>query len=93
MTDSETTTHAVHIRRNSDGLVRVYHDDTPWEEGSDFLWLDGNYSCDCNRYLFFQRSADEPEIDNPACGDTAYSIVKFVLADGSEIAVKDAVNV
>lgn len=76
----------VYIRRNSDGVVRVYHDTYPWEEHSDYMWLDGgNYSCDCNRYLFFQRSADEDEEDDRPCGETAYSIMKFVNFDGKII--------
>jgi hypothetical protein len=29
---------------------------TDWEgEFDDFIWSEGNYSCDCNRSLFFQR--------------------------------------
>jgi hypothetical protein len=81
----------VHIRRNIDGVIRVYLYDGGWEEYSDYMWLaGGNYSCDCNRYLFFQRSAGGDEVEHP-CGDTAYSILKFVLPDGTEVAGDDDV--
>lgn len=61
----------VEIRRNSDGVVRKYQDEYEWH--GDYIWADGNYSCDCNRYLFFQRVAKEPEGDCE-CGDGAYSV-------------------
>ena len=36
------------IRRNSDGLMR--RDPKSWEWCGSFIWADGNYACDCNRY-------------------------------------------
>lgn len=84
-TEKAAGSYDVYIRRNADGLVHVYHYDGPWEEHSDYMWFEGNYACDCNRYLFFQRAADEPESDDRQCGETAYFIEKFVLSDGSEI--------
>ena len=79
---------AVHIRREADGLVRVYNYDYDggWEDYFDYMWFHGgNYSCDCNRYLFFQRAAGEDDSGDNPCGETAYSIVKIVLPDGREI--------
>jgi hypothetical protein len=32
-----------------------------------YMWMQGNYSCDCNRLLFMGLDVD---IDNPPCGDT-----------------------
>jgi len=46
-----------------------------------FLWADGNYSCDCNRAIFFDRPEDD-EAEYP-CSDGAY-LVK-VVADGEVI--------
>lgn len=71
----------VEIRRNSDGLVRKYHDpNLVWyDDGSRYIWSEGNFSCDCNRALFFACAADEEDPDTP-CGDTAYSV--RVVSDG-----------
>jgi predicted dehydrogenase len=67
------------IRKNKTGEIREYKDELYWgnwyrsEEPSTFIWEDGNYSCDCNRYLFFQRVKNENE-DNKKCGDELYSV-------------------
>ena len=69
----------VHLRRNSDGLVRQIKQDGNWtgEDGHEFLWTEGNFGCDCNRHLFFERAAgDEPAWDDLECGQSAYTIVK-----------------
>jgi hypothetical protein len=70
----------IEIRRNSDGVVRKYQDNYDW--GGDYIWADGNYSCDCNRYLFFQRAADDDEDDNTGCSDGKYS-VRITSEDGA----------
>lgn len=48
------------------------------EDGSGpalFIWTDGNYSCDCNRALFFLRAAgDDEDWDAIVCGDGGYKI-------------------
>ena len=65
----------VHIRRNSDGVVRVHS--FSWDDDSDgsqsFMWSEGNYGCDCNRALFFARAVNEDDPDHD-CGDTAFSV-------------------
>lgn len=40
-------------------------------EPDDYLWSEGNYSCDCNRSLFF-HDWNEPE--KRECGDSEFSI-------------------
>ena len=74
----------VHIRRNADGAVRVYpFPEYGWDtDGSDFIWSDGNYACDCNRHLFFERAGgNDPYwnegVSEPGCGMTAYNIRIF----------------
>lgn len=74
----------VHIGRNSDGEVRIqYWPEYGWDEtGSDYIWADGNYACDCNRYLFFERAGGaEPNWDEGSCGDAAYSVRIYDLAE------------
>lgn len=72
-----------HIRRNADSVVRDYP--TTWDvvdefEVDEYLWSEGNYSCDCNRALFFARAGGEPDPVRP-CGEVAFS-VQIVGTDG-----------
>lgn len=61
----------VFIRKEATREVRKHVDSSPWD--GDYIWADGNYSCDCNRHLFFERAAgNEPEWDSGACGDEAW---------------------
>lgn len=64
------------LRRNADGATAdVTDQSSDWDEAG-FIWTDGNYGCDCNRYLFFERAhGRDPDFDDGECGDTAYSIV------------------
>jgi hypothetical protein len=67
----------VYIRRASDGVERIYHTDGILEEDNEtlatYIWEEGNFSCDCNRYLFFQRAVDEKEINDCCkCGYGGY---------------------
>jgi hypothetical protein len=71
----------VHIRKQSDGVVRVYKTDglldDDGEHLSTYIWEEGNFSCDCNRYLFYQRAVDADEDDNAPdgfCGEDKYRI-------------------
>ncbi len=66
------------IRDNATGIVREYQDDAVLMNGdaepSVFIWEDGNYSCDCNRRLFFARAAGEDEDWDSECSDGLYSV-------------------
>ncbi len=64
----------VHILDTLTGETRVYTHAFPWGEGSDYLWSEGNYGCDCNRHLFFCRAIDAPEDEDRPCGFTRYLI-------------------
>ncbi len=72
----------VHIRRNADGVERIYpFPEYGWDtDGSDYMWADGNYSCDCNRHIFFCNAGGEPEGAQSECGDTRYSVRIFDMA-------------
>ena len=68
------------IRNNETGEIREYSDEVWWDFNepyddypNDFIWSEGNYSCDCNRCLFFQRAKNENE-DDCKCGDELYSV-------------------
>jgi hypothetical protein len=68
-----------HIRNNSTGEVRLYKTDELLEDGSPhpntFIWEEGNYSCDCNRALFFGYALNQQweDIDHP-CGEGGFSV-------------------
>ena len=47
------------------------------EETNRFVWEHGNFSCDCNRHLFWAREANEPEDDDLACSDGAWRVAFF----------------
>lgn len=93
--------YTVHIRNNETGEVRHYRSDDvltyayPESREPDQLWIwkEGNYSCDCNRALYFCRAADEAEIDVPCDVDgkpRAYSVTHVTLDDGREISIDEA---
>lgn len=65
------------IRRESDGVIRPYENDYYGE----FIWSEGNYSCDCNRAIFFANTDEDDECE---CGDTRYT-VRIIAKDGSGV--------
>jgi hypothetical protein len=82
--------YSVTIIRNSDGERATISHDGDWDEGAEFIWSEGNYSCDCNRAIFFARERDEPDpwppcecgkvpaeckCQHPPCGDTLFSVI------------------
>lgn len=66
------------IKNNETQEIREYETDELMLEGEDtphtFIWEDGNYSCDCNRTLFFLRAKDEEEPEDPPCSEGKYSV-------------------
>lgn len=86
----------VYIRRVSDGVERIYHTEGILEDDNETLsthiWANGNFSCDCNRYLFFQHAADEQEVDeNCKCGHGGY-LVWIVNPINKETVYDERVN-
>lgn len=85
----------VTIVRVSDGVERIYQDESPWipaDEhglGSVWWWTEGNGGCDCNRALFFARAAGEELETDPICGEERYRIPFITLPDGTRISVDD----
>lgn len=74
----------VHIRKNDTGEIRIYNCMTYFDDAdlpSIYVWEDGNYSCDCNRRLFFARINNEEEDWESGCSDTEYSINIFLDND------------
>lgn len=68
------------IRNNATREVRRCEFDIP-KEADDYsyklLWQEGNFSCDCNRRLFFEQSIEGREgsdDENIVCGDGGFSV-------------------
>lgn len=45
-----------------------------WENDPVFIWWEGNYSCDCNRDLFFNRISNPAYDTDMPCGESAYKL-------------------
>lgn len=65
------TSCTVEIRKNETGEIRLMRD-LDWH--GDFIWSEGNYSCDCNRSSFFGDDED--------CSEGKYSV--RITADSGE---------
>lgn len=78
---------AVHLRHVPTGETRVYRTEEPeWEDGwSDFIWDEGNYSCDCNRWLFWERAAGRSPATDVPCSDGVYRVDRIVREDTGEV--------
>lgn len=73
----------VYITDTETGETRVQVEPYEWDDRFEYLWGDGgNFSCDCNRSLFFTRAGDEEEIDIH-CGMERYIIE--VKVDGEPV--------
>lgn len=68
---------------------RWVQENYPWEEHSEYMWVDGNMSCDCNRHLCFEHAGgrrDSDELrDEAKCGDDKYNLIGFEFPDGERL--------
>jgi len=84
------------------GETRTFDDElyTTADYDGLYIWEDGNYGCDCNRYLFWERAGGrEPfeEGDELHCGSSEYRVDQIVrVSDGAvlytEITTPSGVN-
>lgn len=67
-----------HIRKNSTGEVRLYNTSEILDAGenypSAYMWEEGNFSCDCNREIFFEEVVGKEATEFPGCQDGHYSV-------------------
>lgn len=71
--------------QTGDEGVYEYDNDTPPDpdaespfDGDEFLWMDGNFACDCNRLLFIARALGRPDPD-VTCGEDRVVIVEATI--------------
>lgn len=68
------------IRNNETGEIREYATEEILETGNEHPsisnWKENNYSCDCNRLLFFNRAKDEEKEEDwdVACTNGKFSV-------------------
>ncbi len=97
-----SNTYDVHILNVATGETRIHvdpwHDMYEYEPGGQFrsfMWEEGNYSCDCNRHLFFERAVgNEPDWDtnlrcNTSKTDRKYRVVKITVTGDDEVLYAD----
>ena len=85
----------VTIRDTATGEERTYEEDAPdWKPDdyhpggfSDYIWREGNYSCDCNRGNFFTAANGEESRDEE-CGHSRYR-VRILDADTGALLYED----
>lgn len=73
------------IRRNSDGVERwTEHAPADPADLVEYIWMGGNYACDCNRGDFFAETAGEPDEEH-VCGGNAFTVLR-IERDGAVLA-------
>jgi hypothetical protein len=61
--------------------TQMYREEASYESYafSPFNWEHGNYSCDCNRSLFFRRGmGEDPDVEEAECGDGRYIVLAAI---------------
>lgn len=58
--------------------------DSEWDESSDYLWGEGNYSCDHNRILFFHNWEKEAEDEGVDCS-TRHYVILSIMSGGQQV--------
>lgn len=85
-------TYKVAIRKNETGEVRIRTiEGLDWHkaDGGDdmYWWTEGNFGCDCNRELEFERAGGNDPNLGTKCGDERYSVLYAELPDGTRIEI------
>lgn len=75
---------ALIIRRNADGVVRRLSMESMGGYHGDYIWSEGNFSCDCNRGIFFAEAEGELNPDRD-CGDDAFAVRIIADNNGHEL--------
>ena len=78
MSTQQTTPCVVRITDTKTETSVTYHDEWLSEhELSKYMWSEGNFSCDCNRRLFYNRTLDpcfEVDWSGANCGEGRYRV-------------------
>jgi hypothetical protein len=89
-----TVLYRAHITHKPSGKTAVYEDSFTHDTWGDCLhamkwaWTEGNYGCDCNRSLFFERSLKDgeesplPEHYEATCSEGLFAVSHLDTEDG-----------
>ncbi len=78
------------VRRKADGVTATTRGHFIDDDNARFMCSDGNYGCDCNRHLFFERGLGHTaECGSHPCGDKVYEYVSVTSVDGGRVVHKD----
>ena len=69
-------------RTNETRLIEAEDTETGGLHGLLFNWFENNFSCDCNRSLFFYDWDDSKELP---CGDGTIVIEEITDSEGNEV--------
>lgn len=72
--------------------IRVYYPEPfDWDEKRQIIWqwTEGNYGCDCNRYLFFQRAMNDDESEDIDHNGRNYLVSHIELTNGECIRIDE----
>lgn len=77
---NNTMEYTFYLRNTATGECNTRKNEYKSEGDMLFLWLEGDYACDCNRSLFLYDFDREKQLE---CGDEIIVIDKIVRPDGS----------
>lgn len=70
------------LRKVESGEEVSFVEDHVSELSALWMWQDGNYSCDCNRELFFERAkGKDPDLDEVWCSEGRFEVVSLEPTD------------
>lgn len=79
----------VHLRHTETGDTNIYHSPVDYTDlrNIEYMYGEGNYSCNCNRLLFlYDWSIDDERI---SCGSGLVAIDKITDRDTDEVLFED----
>ena len=72
----------IYIKNKVSGVEVKFTED--WDYNSYYLWSSGNFSCDCNRQLLFNRELGIETEELISCGNKIYEVSIHTL-DGQPL--------
>jgi hypothetical protein len=81
----------VAIQQKSSGIVATHSATGHYDENGfmEFMWSEGNWSCDCNRAAFFREALGRPKAGFSLCGKSRYRIVSIRDKETGEVVYEE----
>ena len=75
---------------NETGEIRIRDMNVDFHDYSLFWLTEGNFGCDCNRHLEFERAGNNEVFnDDRPCGSEKYSVLYAEFPDGTKMKIDD----